>query len=1168
MGFFPTMKILIPGRHWWLKMCSLLKTFLHWMKTLSRRLSYTLDSEDEFSLSVGHQMKLIRLRRWAQSKGENGFEPEVWDALTRLEFTKFTIEDSAQPPTSPDAALTPPPAAAPAVQVTTSSAVESFQKGIRRDPKDYNAFDDQGKFLMWRRHVITTARSHGIYNVLDAKYTPETSEAKELLKLQSQFLYKVFESTVKLSQGRLIIRQHEDDADGRAVWIALNKTYAGGVAAELLCTKLETELVTLRLNNTWNKTIQAFLTMWENKVQDLVMVRAQEPKDIDRYTWLKASLSTHSGMQAVISMFESNRGMYALMQSMGSTDDSTAMVVPFDHFFVYLMDEATKLDKANADSKKGGPRQVKKTEQKGKGKDDKKGKPKTDKWWVEPDKWNKMSSAERTEHLKKKREAYKKSGKDGETPKAPTKDTTPAPTYQANAAAAAPSADDKDTKAPDSFVRTFLGSQQGDLSKTATDGTYVVQKGTVFRISVARLHYHVANLKASTTESLIDGGANGGMAGDDVLLLGLSGTTVDVTTADTNNTMSNLPLGQFAGMTETVNGETVIVLLGQYAHSSGSPSTIHSANQVRFGGHSVDDVPKRYGGKQCIVTSCGQVLPLVITNGLAHLALRKPTLEDVSTYPNVILTPEAGWNPNDFDDADDLDMPYEDAAMDIADVDVDLFQDAEDDRVDRFGNYRKRDDYDVDCCIFHAKHACTFGPTSKSISIAKHVIQPKEPNYEHLKPNFGWVNVDRIKETLRNTTQWFRAATRLPLRRHFKTRFPAANVSRLNETVCTDTFFSDTPAADDGITGHGGATMLQLYVGRESNFTKGYPMTSESQVPGTFEDFIRDVGAPKKLVSDNAKSETGKRMIDLLRLYCVKDGQSEPHQQNQNYAEQKIGQVKRMVNGIMDRTGTPSVYWLLCTLFSICLMNHLALDSLNWKTPIEVAFNQQPDFSPFLQFHWWQKVYYAVDNQFPSQSPEKSGRWVGVAEKQGDILTYLILTDDTKKVLARSAVRPALPHELNLRTPDFTPTHPSHADVLPDLLAGEDSEPATTDNPKIFVKDIIDLLREQGVDAKKIKLPTFSPDDLVGRTFLRELPDGQRVRAEVVKKVLDRDAENHEQIKMLLKLGGEDEALEEVIAYGELADLIQRQDQEELNDPDREWIFKEIKNHEGPLKSN
>jgi hypothetical protein len=85
---------------------------------------------------------------------------------------------------------------------------------------------------------------------------------------------------VKLSQGRLIIRQHEETADGRAVWEALNKTYAGGVAAELLCARLESELVTMRLDSRWTKTLQAFLINWENKVQDLITVRAEAPRDI------------------------------------------------------------------------------------------------------------------------------------------------------------------------------------------------------------------------------------------------------------------------------------------------------------------------------------------------------------------------------------------------------------------------------------------------------------------------------------------------------------------------------------------------------------------------------------------------------------------------------------------------------------------------------------------------------------------------------------------------------------------------------------------------------------------------------------------------------------------------------------------------------------------------
>ena len=72
--------------------------------------------------------------------------------------------------------------------------------------------------------------------------------------------------------------------------------------------------------------------------------------------------------------------------------------------------------------------------------------------------------------------------------------------------------------------------------------------------------------------------------------------------------------------------------------------------------------------------------------------------------------------------------------------------------------------------------------------------------------------------------------TRFPLRKHFKTRFPAANVTRLNETVATDTFFSDIPALDDGIIGHGGGTMLQLYCGCRSNLLAVYPMKTDHEM--------------------------------------------------------------------------------------------------------------------------------------------------------------------------------------------------------------------------------------------------------------------------------------------------------------------------------------------------
>jgi hypothetical protein len=48
------------------------------------------------------------------------------------------------------------------------------------------------------------------------------------------------------------------------------------------------------------------------------------------------------------------------------------------------------------------------------------------------------------------------------------------------------------------------------------------------------------------------------------------------------------------------------------------------------------------------------------------------------------------------------------------------------------------------------------------------------------------------------------------MRKHYKKRFPTANINWLNATIATDTF-SDIPAKDDGIRLYGGATMLQFY---------------------------------------------------------------------------------------------------------------------------------------------------------------------------------------------------------------------------------------------------------------------------------------------------------------------------------------------------------------------
>jgi hypothetical protein len=52
------------------------------------------------------------------------------------------------------------------------------------------------------------------------------------------------------------------------------------------------------------------------------------------------------------------------------------------------------------------------------------------------------------------------------------------------------------------------------------------------------------------------------------------------------------------------------------------------------------------------------------------------------------------------------------------------------------------------------------------------------------------------------------------------------------------------------------------------------------------------------------------------------------------------------------------------------------------------------------QTYFWEPVYYKLDNSdFPSDSSEKRGHFVGISESFRHTMTFKILTDDTLKVI-------------------------------------------------------------------------------------------------------------------------------------------------------------------------
>ena len=330
--------------------------------------------------------------------------------------------------------------------------------------------------------------------------------------------------------------------------------------------------------------------------------------------------------------------------------------------------------------------------------------------------------------------------------------------------------------------------------------------------------------------------------------------------------------------------------------------------------------------------------------------------------------------------------------------------------------------------------------------------------------------------------------------------------------------------------------MMQIYGGLESEFLAGFPLASESNLPDTLRDFICEYGAMEGLKSDNAKSETSFAMKDIFRMYMIKDRQSKPHYQHQNPIERHIQDLKRILHGIMDQVGCPSGYWLLCLLYVIGLLN--VLSNSKGCIPLTVVIGQITDISPYLDFHFWQEVFVEVPG-----GGEQLAHWCGPSHKQGDFLTYFILVDDTQQLVTCSNVRTAKDPLFPNRTQR---PHPSNGDTR---------VPAS----KAVVSSIQDYYEEP------VHLPAFSPDELLGMTIAKD-EGGELIRAKVVRKIMDRDAKNHDQIKFLLALG--DGQLEEVISYNELSELVTESMATKESGQQDVPSYSVILDHQGPLKAH
>ena len=632
----------------------------------------------------------------------------------------------------------------------------------------------------------------------------------------------------------------------------------------------------------------------------------------------------------------------------------------------------------------------------------------------------------------------------------------------------------------------------------------------------------VSRAKAYQGKCLLDRGANGNICGGDVRSISFSDRTLNVTGIDEHE-MRNLKIGTFGGVVSTQRGD-VIAIFNQSAYHPGGKSIL-SCLQVEDNGITVHDKLIPHGGRQCIETPDGYIIPLDAHQGLVYMKIRPFTNEEFRRLNHVVFTRDIPWDPSRYDRSLSDDRTWISQQANPLPLHSGF---------DNGGNYTEGELYTS--LAVHRAHLrpsllsqlrgtlpgiCDWNSEDSNTGINVHDLRMNAADYEAERIYFLNVPTDVVRRTRRATTQYYQNISS-PQRmiNWYKSPYPALNVFRRHEPVATDTVFADITAWGSG------ATCAQIYVGRHSRYIHVYGMSTASQFVNTLNDVIRKSGAMDRLTSDRAQVEVSKKVKDILRSFVIADWQSEPYQQQQNYSERIYQDVKKNTNWVLNWSGAPPQAWMWAFEYVVFIMNRTARESLNWRTPFEALFGQTPDVSVMMTFVFWElcyiKNYQGDGSNFPSESNEIPVRMIGFAEDVGHSCTYIVFNEETMKVLYRSALKKIQRgSDVNSRVlpPSDPPNPPRPSPDDPNIDQIVQSSPAQDDRPFS---------------------PGFDPTSLIGRSFLTNEEDGTRKLGEVIDYIADfEDAleGNPDRLRFKVKVG--DKIFEEMLDYQNICDCVE-----------------------------
>ncbi|KAL7574251.1 hypothetical protein ACA910_012506 [Epithemia clementina (nom. ined.)] len=548
--------------------------------------------------------------------------------------------------------------------------LSAFKKGIKRDSAAFPTFKDDKYFDFFSRSFEAVADAQGLGDLLYPDFQPDHSDeyAVALFNEQQKFLYSVLLTTLQTDEGKSIVRAHAKDKDAQAILRELRHHYTKSTVARNEITRLTTYVTNLCLDSSWRGTTESFIMHFKEQLRlldDLQPISERLPDTMCR-TLLMNTVEGVGDLRRIQNLFE-------YLQHKDPTHTIT-----FEEYYSLLKNDAFSYDKSQR-STKHHARHVQFHE-------------------VDDDVGHDENSIEESPidvfkspasvHVVSKTALKPKPSKPHPKSSSPTpsgglvhfpkdtwdnlpedfkkmvfdynakkKGTTPIrkanvhevdSTHDSSspsefAATEDPSTDDhppssQDDDKPDCHLINLLSHSPEDIRDVLS-----IHQASRRQVHAHNITYKFSKVNACPSLQLVDRGANGGLAGNNMCILHKTGRKVDISGID-NHEVNNFDIVTCASMFDTSKGR-IIGIFHEYAYL-GKGRSIHSSGQLEWMGLKVDERSVLVGGHQRIETLQDHIIPISIKGGLAYIQpVGKPTDKDMDDYPHVFFTNPAYWDP-------------------------------------------------------------------------------------------------------------------------------------------------------------------------------------------------------------------------------------------------------------------------------------------------------------------------------------------------------------------------------------------------------------------------------------------------------------------------------------------------------------------------------------------